>query len=166
MVSKRTKDNEKGVIMYKPFIYLFALIVFISCNEGDKDFVEKKFDELPNDVQVKFNEIYNYVDLKDPNYLPPFSECKNVNTKYKCKVGYKYHNPFVTIFIPQKFVIISNNKATEIPYGTLERVFVVKNDSVYYPFTFNGGMTAMGEPRSNYIKINTVMFRVKKMLKE
>jgi hypothetical protein len=166
MVSKRTKDNEKGIIMYKPFIYLSALIFLISCNEGDKDFAEKKFNELPSDVQVKFNEIYNYTDLRNPNYLPPFSECKNVNTKYKCKVGYKYHNPFVTIFIPQKFVIISNNKATEIPYGTLERVFVVKNDSVYYPFTFNGGMTAMGEPRSNYIKIDTVMIRVKKMLKE
>jgi hypothetical protein len=163
MVSKSRKRNEKGKIMCKPLIYLTALIVLISCNEGDKDFVEKKFNELPNDVQVKFNEIYNYVDLKAPNYLPSFSECKNVNTKYKCKVEYKYNNPLVTVFIPQKFVITSNSKETEIPYGTLERVFVVKNDSVYYPFTFNGGMTAMGEPRSNYIKIDTVMFRVKKM---
>ena len=166
MVSRFSKDNGKKVTMRKTFTYLFSLIVLISCNEGDQNFVEKKFDELPNDVQIKFKETYNYVNFKDPNYLPPFSECKNVNVKNKCKVDYKYHNSLVTVFIPQKFVITSNNKVVEIPYSALERVFIIKNDSVYYPFTFNGGMTAMGEPRSNYIKIDTVMFRAKKMFKK
>lgn len=151
--------------MYKSFVYLFALFL-ISCNEGDNDFVEKKFNELPIDVQIKFNELYNYVDLTNPNYQPPFSECKNVNAIYKCEVKYKYHNPIATVFIPQKFVIISDNKQTLIPYGTLERVFVVKNDSVYYPYTLNGGMTAIGQPRSSYIKIDTVMFRIKRMFKD
>ncbi|AMO20697.1 hypothetical protein [Flavobacterium columnare] len=89
-----------------------------------------------------------------------------MNQKYKCSLEYKYHNLLITVLVPQRFVITSKNKDIEIPYGTLERVFVIKNDSLYYPFTLNGGMTGMGEPRSNYIKIDTVMFRVKKMLKE
>lgn len=142
---------------------IFCLFHLISCQEGDSDFIEMKFLQLPKDVQLKFNELYNYVDKNNPNYLPPFSECANINSKYDCKVEYKYHNPFLTVFIPQKFIISSNNRQTEIPFGTLERVFVVKNDFVYYPFTFNGGMTAMGESRSAYIKLDTVTFRAKKM---
>ncbi|WP_428223443.1 hypothetical protein [Flavobacterium sp.] len=147
-------------------VIIFCLFHLLSCQEGDSDFAEMEFIRLPKEVQAEFNKLYDYVNRNNTNYLPPFSECANINAKGDCKVEYKYHNPFLTVFIPQKFIISSNKRKAEIPFGTLERIFVIKNDSVYYPFTLNGGMTAMGEPRSRYIKIDTVMFRAKKMFKE
>lgn len=143
-------------------ICILVLFALFSCNEGDSDFVEINFNELPKDVQYKFNEIYNYNDKTNTSYLPPFSECANVDSKCDCIIEYKY-NSIITLFIPQKFVVSTCEKTASIPFSILEPVFVVKNDSVYYPFTLNGGATTAGEARSFNIKIDTLKFHIKKM---
>ncbi|MEW7280416.1 hypothetical protein ABW636_17630 [Aquimarina sp. 2201CG1-2-11] len=142
--------------------YFFLSLSLFGCNEEEP--IKLKFEELPIEVRNKFTTVYNYSESPKVNldgdtilYTPPFVECHNLDSKYKCQIESKggiIRNPF--------FIVKSDNKNAKIPWSVLERVFIIKNDSVYYPIS-KGGIRQYGESRAKWIKIDTLKFESKKM---
>jgi len=130
----------KIVVFY--FVLICTFILFSCKNHNYK---EISYKELPTDVRNKFDEIYNYV------------ECYNVNSKFPCTV-----KSIGGLIMEPYFVINTNNYTAKMSWDILQRVFVIKNDSIYYPFSKNG-VTSSGKPRSYNIMIDTLRFRVEKM---
>ena len=56
------------------------------------------------------------------------------------------------------FTIYSNGKSIKLNLNILERVFIIKGDSIYYPISGNG-ITTNGEPRSYHVKVDTLTFQ-------
>lgn len=116
------------------------------------------FEELPIDVREKFKEVYNYCPPPTFNgtdtieYMPPFVEAHNLNGDSVVI------NPHIFVF-SNSFTIISSGKQIESSFDIIERVFIIKGDSIYYPISGNG-ITSYGEPRSNYVDVDTLMFQV------
>ncbi len=143
------------------YLLYTIVILFVSCNTEQTRKI--KYEDLPNDVKNKFQNIYNYVEspkiLSNDTiwYMPPFSECYNLNTNCDCKV-YSQGGVIRDAF----FLIESCNRRTKIPWDNLQRVFVIKNDSIYFPISQNG-TTSAGKSRAYNIKIDTLKFTVKKM---
>lgn len=126
-------------------------------------YTEITYQELPSDVRNKFKEVYNY---KEPpkiengiedSYMPPFKDCYSMNKDCPCKVKSKGG-----IIRDAFFVITACDKTKKMSWAILERVFIIKNDSIYYPWS-TSGVTTAGKPRSFNIKIDTIKFRVEKM---
>lgn len=165
----------------KSLMYIITVFFAFSCNS--ESIVENvSFKKLPSDVREKFNYVYNYYEPPKVNakgdtitYMAPFSECYSLNKNCSCKIESKggiVRNPF--------FIIKSCSKEIKISWEVLERVFIIKNDSIYYPYhTYKikyedvnngkefdqvvGGHTTMDKPRSYNVKIDTLNFRVQKM---
>lgn len=162
-------------------IWVAILFSIYSCSsKNNKDLT---YQQLPSDVKAKFQYVYNHYEPPKVNsggdtidwYLPPFSECYNLNKNCNCEIesrGGILRNPF--------FVIKSCNKKVKISWEVLERVFIIKNDSIYYPYHTEkvkyedvnngeefdqvvGGTLTVGKPRSFNIKIDTMGFYVQKM---
>lgn len=116
------------------------------------------FEDLPIDVRLKFEQIYNYCPPPIFNgrdtveYMPPFIEAHNMNGN---PVVIKRPN---TMF-SNSFTISSNGKRIKLDLNILERVFIIKGDSIYYPISGNG-ITTNGKPRSFDVKVDTLKFRV------
>jgi len=148
----------KIVVFY--FVLICTFILFSCKNHNYK---EISYKELPTDVRNKFDEIYNYVEVTKRingrlvTYMPPFVECYNVNSKFPCTV-----KSIGGLIMEPYFVINTNNYTAKMSWDILQRVFVIKNDSIYYPFSKNG-VTSSGKPRSYNIMIDTLRFRVEKM---
>ncbi len=152
--------------MKKIFYYIlliFTSIKLVSC--GTKvEYKEIFYKDLPFEVRDKFIERYNY--KEDPKtdkngqidyYSPPFAECYDLNLNCNCKLE-TVSNPLGT----PKFIIESCNKNIEIPWSVFQRVFIIKGDSIFYPWATEG-TTSTGEARSYNIKIDTLKFRLEKM---
>jgi len=120
-----------------------------------------KFEDLPIDVQKKYKEVYNYCTIPIVNgndtieYMPPFIEAYNLNGD--SVIIDKSMN-----FLNNSFSISSNGKRITVSLSILERVFIIKNDSVYYPVSGNG-VTTYGEPRSYNVGVDTLLFQVSAM---
>lgn len=126
------------------------LVSFISCNKADHIEIIK-YGELPEDVKEVFVERYNYF---EPNKLPPFVECIDLDDDCDCKAE-QYKNFIIT---GNEIKISSCTKEHIIPMGYYERVFVLKGDTTYIPYSLYGGMITSGKPRSQHIKIDTIQF--------
>jgi hypothetical protein len=144
-------------------IYFVLICIFILVGCRNHNYKEISYKELPTNVRNKFIEIYDYVEApKRVNgrlvtYMPPFVECYNVDNKFPCtikSIGGLIREPY--------FIINTNNYTAKMSWDILQRVFVVKNDSIYYPFS-KTGVTSSGKPRSYNIMIDTLKFRVEKM---
>lgn len=74
------------------------------------------------------------------------------------------------------FLLSSCEVKIKISWKVLERVFIIKNDSIYYPYhtrnafyknsefdQVGGGFTTSDEPRSANIKIDVLNFAVEKI---
>lgn len=115
------------------------------------------FENLPNDVRIKFKEIYNYCSLPTINgkdtieYMPPFIEAYNMN-------GDTVIIDMSNDLFDNSFTIRSNGKRIKLYLNILERVFVIKNDTIYYPVSGNG-ITTYGEPRASNVDVDTLMFQ-------
>ena len=148
--------------MMKNILYLIIIITLTSCTTKPRK--KLSFDELPFDVRNKFHSVYNYKEPPTINgqgdtvtwYSPPFSECYNLNYGCGCEIGSEggiLRNP--------KFVISSCNKTIKISWEVLQRVFIIKNDNIYFPAAKDGILTT-GEARAFNMKIDTVDFYVQK----
>ncbi|MGC4128716.1 MAG: hypothetical protein QM564_03985 [Bergeyella sp.] len=140
-----------------------AIFFIYSCSSNNKK--ELTYQQLPFDIKTKFQYVYDYyespkLDMKGDTidwYMPPFSECYNLNKTCNCEIesgGGVIRNPF--------FMIKSCNKKVKISWEILQRVFIIKNDSIYFPNSKDAIITA-GKPRSFNIKIDTIKFYVQKM---
>jgi len=119
------------------------------------------FENMPIDVRIKFKEAYNYCSRPYINgndtilYMPPFIEAYNVN------------GDSVMIDMPKNlfnnsFKIHSNGKCITLKLNILERVFIIKNDTVYYPVSGNG-IVEYGKPRSFRVDVDTLAFQMSVM---
>ncbi|WP_243348356.1 hypothetical protein [Parabacteroides sp. FAFU027] len=142
---------------------LFCLTLMLSCSVKNDDYKEITYQELPSDVRKKFKEVYGYkeppkiINGKRVTYMPPFVECYNVDQNCTCRIKSKggiIRDPY--------FVITSCKKTAKMSWAILQRVFIIKNDSIYYPWS-NDGVTTSGEARSFDVLIDTLKFRVEKM---
>lgn len=147
------------------WVFLVILTLILSCGANDKPDLVLKYKELPLDVRNKFKYVYDYEELVKMNhqkdtigwYSPPFAECYDLNRECECKLESKggiIRNPF--------FSIESCDKSSKISWAILQRVFIIKNDTIYYPFS-RSASTTTGEPRSFNVKIDTLEFHGKKM---
>ena len=134
--------------------------LLISC-DNEKP-ISLSFEELPSDVRIKFIEVYNteypkITNVGDTLNSPPFVECYNLNPSLNCKIdseGGIISNPF--------FVFESDKRKTKISWAVLQRVFIIKNDTIYYPIS-KSGLTQYRESRAKFVKIDTLTFESKKM---
>lgn len=116
------------------------------------------FKDLPADVRLKFKQVYNYCPAPTFNgsdtieYMPPFIEAHNMNGD---TVIVKWSH----MIFSNSFIISSNGKRIKLNLNILERVFIIKDDSIYYPISGNG-ITTSGKPRSSNVKVDTLMFQV------
>lgn len=116
------------------------------------------FENLPIDVRIKFKEVYNYCSLPTINgndtieYMPPFIEAYNMN-------GDSVIIDMSNNLFDNSFTIRSNGKWIKLYLNILERVFIIKNDTIYYPVSGNG-IATYGEPRSSNVDVDTLMFQV------
>ncbi len=116
------------------------------------------FENLPIDVRIKFKEVYNYCSLPTINgndtieYMPPFIEAYNMN-------GDSVIIDMSNNLFNNSFTIRSNGKWIKLYLNILERVFIIKNDTIYYPVSGNG-IATYGEPRSSNVDVDTLMFQV------
>jgi hypothetical protein len=158
----------KKIFFYSVIVcVLFFILSFFYYNIFDNkedNYKELTYSKLPKEVQLKFDEIYNFVPpieiekTGDTIFnMPPNEECFNVNKSCNCKLDYKHKFFLSNLFFPQKFTIDACGKNFEVPYFILQRIFVVKNDSLYYPYT-DSGTLSLGEPLSNDINIKYVKF--------
>lgn len=157
------KVKKSVIILLLVFIFCTSFIIWFWPVRND-DYTEITNQELPSDVRNKFKEVYNY---KEPPkisskgdtlwYSPPFVECYNMNKDCPCKIESKGG-----IIRDAFFVFTSCTKTKKISWGILQRVFIIKNDSIYYPWSTTA-VTETGESRSTLIKIDTLKFRVEKM---
>lgn len=139
------------------FLFIF-LLFFISCKENP--FVPDtilEFDKLPSNVRLRFKEIYEFCDSNDGDYeySAPFVECYNISKDCECKIykkGGVLQNPY--------FLLESCENTVKIPWTILQRVFIIKGDSLYYPIA-KYSSTTYGKPRSYNILIDTLSFGVK-----
>lgn len=150
--------------MIKGFlIYIIAILFICNCSSTDKD--NLTYRKLPSDVRTEFNNIYDYYEHPKINsagdtidwYMAPFAECRNLKKNCNCEIESKggiVRNPFL--------IINSCNRKAIISWEILQRVFVIKNDSIYFPNSKEASTTA-GKARSFNIKIDTVGFYVQKM---
>lgn len=113
---------------------------------------------MPESVKVTFDSIYS---KKYKNSMAPFVECKNIDLNCKCDAKGKYNN-LITLFLPQQTTIKTCNNKFHISWDYLERVYVVDGNYIYFPNVHveNGGLSTLeyGEPRSKYLKIDTLTF--------
>ncbi|MDR2008021.1 MAG: hypothetical protein LBQ34_03500 [Alphaproteobacteria bacterium] len=158
------KKRKSLFVILFIYICIILFVLWIFWPVRNDNYKEITYQELPSDIRKKFKEIYNY---KEPPkvsetgdiswYSPPFSECYNMNTDCPCNIrsgGGIIRNPY--------FVLTSCGKKKKMTWGILERVFIIKNDSVYYPWNRSAG-TETGEARSFLVKIDTLKFRIEKM---
>lgn len=141
-----------------------SLILFI-CSCSKPEIKEITYKDLPSDVRNKFENMYHYKTPPVVNaegdtvewYSPPFAECANLKKDCNCNVESKggiISNPC--------FVINSCGKESEISWEVLQRVFIIKNDSIYFP-SAKSAVTTTGESRAFNIRLDTVGFYVQKM---
>ena len=156
------KVKKSVIILLLVFIFCTSFIIWFWPVRND-DYTEITYQELPSDVRNKFKEVYNYKEppkivngLKD-SYMAPFVECYNMNKDCPCKIESKGG-----IIRDAFFVFTSCTKTKKISWGILQRVFIIKNDSIYYPWSTSAG-TRTGEARAFHVKIDTLKFRVEKM---
>jgi hypothetical protein len=146
---------------------IFFTIAFFYYNIFDNkedEYKELTYKTLPLEVKLKFDEVYNLtpsftIDKNQDTVfnMPPNEECYSIEKTCNCKIDYKHKFLFSNLLFPQKFSISSCQKKFEIPYFILQRIFVIKNDSLYYPYAPNGVLT-LGEPLSNNIDIKNIKF--------
>ncbi len=116
------------------------------------------FEDLPIDVRLKFKQVYNYCPppvIKGSDtieYMPPFIEAYNMN-------GDTVSIKSSKMMFSNSFTISSNGKRIKLDLNILERVFIIKGDSIYYPISGNG-ITTCGEPRSSTVNVDTLLFQV------
>jgi len=169
--------------MVKIYLKSVVLLLFLyGCSSNDKKSIT--YQQLPSDVKAKFQYTYNYWEPPEVNakgdtvslYTPKFSECYDLDKNCNCVIESKggiFRNPF--------FVLKScDYKNIKISWEVLERVFIIKNDSVYYPYQIRkvkyndvnngeefdqviGGLVTSGKSRSYNVKIDTLKFIVEKM---
>ena len=114
------------------------------------------FEDLPIDVRLKFKQVYNYCPptfngSDTIEYMPPFIEAYNMN-------GDTAIIKMSKMLFSNSFTIYSNGKSIKLNLNILERVFIIKGDSIYYPISGNG-ITTYGEPRSYHVKVDTLTFQ-------
>lgn len=147
----------------KPLFTICLLFFLYSCSQPEKKGITYK--DLPLDVRNKFENVYHYKTPPVVNaegdtvdwYSPPLAECYNLKKDCKCNVESKggvITNPY--------FVITSCGKESEISWEILQRVFIIKNDSIYFPNAKNAATTT-GESRAFNIKLDTISFYVQEM---
>jgi hypothetical protein len=154
------------IVIFSIFITFFITFFIIWFWPVRNDnYKEVAYQELPSDVRKKFKEVYDY---KEPPkisskgdtvwYSPPFVECYNIiDENCLCEIESKggiVRDPF--------FVLISCDNTKKMSWAILQRVFIIKNDSIYYPWANSAG-TRSGESRSFHVKIDTLKFRIEKM---
>lgn len=149
--------------MRKLICYILIIFSIAKCRTKT-DYNEINYKDLPIDVRDKFIERYNY--KEDPKigmdgeldyYSPSFAECYDLNLKCNCSIKTE-----TNILGTPNFVIESCKKNIKIPWTVYQRVFVIKDDLIYYPWA-NRGSVSTGEARSYNIKIDTLKFRIEKM---
>lgn len=155
--------KKSVIIFFGVVIFCITFIIWFWPVRNDH-YTEVAYQKLPSDVKVKFQEIYNY---KEPPkisskgdtvwYSPDFVECYNLNKNCPCEIQFKGG-----IVRDAFFVITSGGKTKKMSWAILQRVFIIKNDSIYYPWSTSAGIEA-GEARSSLIKIDTLKFRIEKM---
>lgn len=142
---------------------IYLLFFLYSCSQPEKK--EITYKDLPLDIKNTFENVYNYKTSPVVNtegdtvdwYSPPFAECVDLKKNCKCIIESKggiITNPY--------FVITSCGKKTEISWEILQRVFIIKNDSIYFP-NAKSAVTTTGESRAFNIKLDTINFYVQKM---
>lgn len=143
------------------FIGLWACILVFSLNDTPSSGSIRRFEDLPTDVKKKFKDVYNYCappvfDGEDTIfYFPPYFEAYNLNGD---SVEIK---PSIIMF-DNSYIIISDGKAIKLTLDILEHVFIIKDDSIYYPVSGNG-ITAEGKPLSYFVDIDTLLFQASAM---
>lgn len=127
-------------------------------NKSKSSVLTLSFKDLPIDVRLKFKDVYNYclppviIGSDTIEYMPPFIEAYNMNGD---TVSIK---PSKMMF-SNSFTISSNGKRIKLDLNILERVFIIKGDSIYYPISGNG-VTTCGKPRSSTVNVDTLLFQV------
>lgn len=143
--------------------HIIFLIFLYGCSQPERKVMA--YTDLPSDVRNKFENVYHYKTPPVVNaegdtvdwYSPPFAECFNLKKNCGCSVESKggvVSNPY--------FVINSCGKESKVSWEVLQRVFIIKNDSIYFPNSASA-VTTTGESRSFNIKLDTVGFFVQKM---
>ncbi|SMP13292.1 hypothetical protein [Chryseobacterium profundimaris] len=147
----------------KRILPIYLIVCLYSCSQPERKKITYR--NLPSDVRAKFENVYHYKTPPVVNaegdtvdwYSPPFAECFNLKNNCKCNVESKggvISNPY--------FVITSCGKESEISWEILQRVFIIKNDSIYFPNAKNA-VTTTGESRAFNIKLDTISFYVQEM---
>lgn len=133
--------------------------LMIGCSNKSKSPVQiLSLEDLPIDVSLKFKDVYNYCPPPVINgsdtieYMPPFIEAYNMN-------GDTVSIKSSKMMFSNSFTISSNGKRIKLDLNILERVFIIKGDSIYYPISGNG-ITTCGEPRSSTVNVDTLLFQV------
>lgn len=148
------------------------IIIIVAClssilagcsNKSQSSAKTLRFEDLPIDVRLKFKQVYNYCPPPTFNgsdtieYTPPFIEAYNMN-------GDTAIIKMSKMMFSNSFTIYSNGKSIKLDLNILERVFIIKGDSIYYPISGNG-ITTSGEPRSSNVKVDTLMFQASIMIR-
>jgi len=149
--------------LLKVSLLVFLLFCLCSCSQQERK--KLAYRDLPSDVKDKFDAVYHYKTPPALNtegdtvdwYSPPFAECFNLEKGCRCSVESKggiISNPYL--------VIKSCGKESEISWEILQRVFIIKNDSIYFP-NAKSAVTTTGESRAFNVKLDTLRFYVQKM---
>lgn len=147
---------------YVAIIVIYLSVLLIGCSNKPR-FSDSmiNFENLPIDVRIKFKEVYNYCSRPYINgndtiqYMPPFIEAYNMN-------GDSVIIDMSNNLFNNSFTIRSNGKCITLNLKILERVFIIKDDTIYYPVSGNG-IVEYGEPRSSIVDVDTLMFQVSVM---
>lgn len=121
------------------------------------------YEQLPADVQEKFKSVYDFceptiIGNDTIPYFPEFVEVHNLNGD-SVAIKKSILAPFG---FGNTFYIHSGGKKFETGFYIIERVYIIKNDSIYFPI--NGeGISCTGVPRSEYVRIDTLKFAACKM---
>lgn len=142
----------------RTIIVICLSALFIGCsNKHQLSDKRLSFYELPIDVRENFERIYSYCPLPVLNgcdtieYMPPFIEAYNMNGE---SVDINMSNNIFS----NSFTISSNGKRIKLNMNILERVFIIKGDTIYYPISGNGLVT-YGKPRSCNVDVDTLIFK-------
>lgn len=147
--------------MKEYFIILVVCLtpLFIGCsNKAQYSGQTLRYEDLPADIRLKFKQVYNYCPAPTfkgsdtIEYMSPFIEAHNMN-------GDTVIIKKSDMIFSNSFTICSNGKRMKFDLSILERVFIIKDDSIYYPISGNG-ITTSGEPRSSNVKVDTLLFQV------
>lgn len=140
-------------------IIMCLSFLLTGCSNKSKSPVRTlSFEDLPIDVRLKFKDVYNYCPPPVINgsdtieYMPPFIEAYNMN-------GDTVSIKSSKMMFSNSFTISSNGKRIKLDLNILERVFIIKGDSIYYPISGNG-ITTNGKPRSSTVNVDTLLFQV------